>query len=204
MHDDMRALLNAYLDGELNGTRLQELELHLAGCEACREELKELRLVSELLQAAPAPEFMPAGRFASNLVLRLPRQTTRSLPPKPGALAWWLVPAGLLAAWFFVQTVFTLTGALIAAQLTGLLGQAAHWLSGGQETVWFAAVTSLFGSQAGPAQPALSLLNTLNVAGVNLLDGFLWQALIVLLYWSWLAVWWFRRRPRPMKMESAI
>ena len=87
MHDDMRALLNAYLDGELNGTRLQELDLHLAGCEACREELKELRLVSELLQAAPAPEFMPAGRFASNLVLRLPRQTTRSLPPKPGALA---------------------------------------------------------------------------------------------------------------------
>jgi hypothetical protein len=202
MHEEMRALLNAYLDGELNGTRLQELELHLAVCDACREELKELRLVSKLLQAAPEPEFMPAGHFASNLVLRLPRQATRSLPVKPGALAWWLVPAGLLGAWFFVQTVFTLTGALTAAQLTGLLGQAAKWLNGGQETVWFAALTSLFGSQAGPAQPALSLLNTLNVAGVNLLDGFLWQALIALLYWSWLAVWWFRRRPRPMKENA--
>jgi hypothetical protein len=204
MHENMRALLNAYLDGELNGTRLQEIELHLAGCEACQNELKQLRLVSELLQAAPDPEFMPASRFTSNLILRLPRQRMGNLPPKPGPLAWWLVPAGLLAAWFFIQTVFTLTGALTAAQLTGLLGQAAHWLNGGQETVWFAAVTSLFGSQAGPAQPALSLLNTLNVAGVNLLDGFLWQALIVLLYWGWLAVWWFRRRPRPMKMESAI
>ena len=54
------------------------------------------------------------------------------------------------------------------------------------------------------AQPALSLLNTLTVTGTNLLDGFLWQALIVSLYWGWLAVWWFMRRPRPMKMENAM
>ena len=116
---------------------------------------------------------------------------------------WWLAPAGLLAAWFFVQTVFTLTSAVTAAQITGLMGQAARWLSGGQETVWFAAVTSLFGSQA-PAEPALSLLNTLSVTGANLLDGFLWQALIVLLYWGWLSAWWLMRRPRPMKMENAL
>lgn len=204
MHEDMRALLSAYLDGELHGTRLMEMKLHLSACEACRNELKELRLVSDLLQAAPDPEFMPAGRFASNLMLTLPRRTRVDLPPKPGSLVWWLVPAGLLVAWFFVQTVFTLTDAVTAAQISGLLGQAARWLSGGQETVWFAAITSLFGSQAAPAQPALSLLNTLNVTGTNLLDGFLWQALIVLLYWGWLLVWWFIRRPRPMKMESAM
>jgi anti-sigma factor RsiW len=204
MHEYMRTLLNAYLDGELNGTRLQEMELHLAGCEACQNELKELRLVSQLLQAAPAPEFTPAGRFASNLMLSLPRRTTRSLSAKPASLAWWLVPALLLGAWFFVQTVFTLTDAVTAAQISGLLGQAARWLSGGQETVWFAAITSLFGSQVAPAQPALSLLNSLNVTGTNLLDGFLWQALIVLLYWGWLLVWWFIRRPRPMNMENAL
>jgi anti-sigma factor RsiW len=204
MHEDMRALLNAYLDGELRGTRLVEMKVHLAGCDACRNELKQLRLVSDLLQAAPLPEFMPAERFASNQGLELPRRTLRGLPPRPGSLAWWLVPAGLLAAWFFVQTVFTLTGALTAAQMSGLLGQAARWLSSGQETVWFVALTSLFGSQAAPAQPALSLLNTLNVTGTNLLDGFLWQALIVLLYWGWLSVWWLMRRPRPMKMENAL
>ena len=203
MHEDMRALLSAYLDGELHGTRLLEMKLHLSGCEACRNELKELRLVSDLLQAAPLPEFMPAGRFASNLMLSLPRRSGRELPPKPGSLAWWLVPAGLVLAWSFVQTVFTLTGVVTAAQMAGLLGQAARWLSGGQETVWFAAITSLFGSQAGTAEPALSVLNTLNVYGVNLLDGFLWQALIVLLYWGWLTAWWLIRRPRPMKMENA-
>ena len=65
-------------------------------------------------------------------------------------------------------------------------------------------MTSLFGSQAGVTQSALTLLNKLNVYGVNLLDGFLWQALIVLLYWGWLSIWWFRRRPRPMKVENAL
>jgi hypothetical protein len=203
MHEDMRTLLNAYLDGELHGTRLLEMKLHLASCESCRNELKELRLVSDLLKAAPAPEFMPVERFVSNLTLSLPRRTLRDLPPKPGSLAWWLVPAGLLAAWFFVQTVFTLTGVVSVADTTGLLGNAASWLGGGQETVWFAAVTSLFGGQAGGAQPTLSLLNELNVIGANLLNGFLWQALIVLLYWGWLFVWWLRRRPRPMKMGNA-
>ena len=204
MHEDMRALLNAYLDGQLRGTRLMEMKVHLAGCEACRNELRELRLVSDLLQAAPTPEFMPAGRFSANLVLSLPRRRLGEPPAQPGAEAWWLVPAGILAAWFFVQTVFTLTDALTAAQMTGLLGQAARWLKGGQETIWFAAVTSLFGSQVGAARPELSLMNTLNVFGVHLLDGFLWQALIVLLYWGWLSIWWFWRRPRPMKMESAM
>jgi hypothetical protein len=47
-------------------------------------------------------------------------------------------------------------------------------------------------------------LNTLNVYSVDLLDGFLWQALIVLLYWGWLSIWWFRRRPHPMKMKKAL
>ena len=203
MHEDMRTLLNAYLDGELHGTRLLEMKLHLASCEACRNELKELRLVSDLLQAAPVPEFMPAGRFVSNLTLNLPRRTLRDLPPRPGSLVWWLGPAGLLLAWFFMQTLFTMTGVITAAQAGGLLGQLARWFGGGQETVWFAALTSLFGGQAGGAQSTLSLLNSVNVVGVNLLDGFLWQALIVFLYWGWLSFWWLRRRPRPMKLGTA-
>ena len=136
MHENMRASLNAYLDGELHGTRLREIKLHLASCESCRNELKELRIVSGLLQAVPAPQFMPAERFASNLTLSLPRRTQRDLPPKPGSLAWWLVPAGLLAAWFFVRTVFTLTGVVTTVQMTGLIGQAANWLGGGQEAAW--------------------------------------------------------------------
>jgi anti-sigma factor RsiW len=203
MHEDMRKLLNAYFDGELHSTRLMEMKLHLDSCESCQRELKELRLVSVLLHAAPVPEFLPAKDFVSNLNMQLPRRSLRDLPPKPSLLAWWLIPAGLLGAWFFVQTVFTLTGVVTAAQLTGLFGQAASWLGGRQVTAWFAGVTSLFGAQASGVQSTLSVLNALDVFGVDLLKGFLWQAFIVLLYWGWLFVWWLRRQPRSMKKVNA-
>jgi hypothetical protein len=203
MHEDMRSLLNAYLDGELNGSRLRDVTLHIASCESCQNELKELRLVSDLLQFAPAPEFIPAERFVSNLNLSLPRQTQRDLPTRTSPLAWWLVPAGLLGAWFFVQTVFALTNLITAVDTTGLLGQAAIWLGGGQKTVWFAALTSFSGLQSNGLQTTLSLLNKLDIFGVNLLTGFLWQSLIVLLYWGWLSIWWIRRRPQSIRMENA-
>ncbi len=200
MHDDMRTLLNAYLDNELHGTRLLEMKMHLASCRECREELKGLRRVSDLLQAAPVPAFMPAERFVSNLSLKLERRTLRDRPPKPGSLAWWLVPAGLLVSWFFVRTVFTLTGMVTAAEATGLLGNTANWLGSGQQAIWFKAVTDLFG--AGAAQSTLSTLNEVSVFGMNLLSGLLWQAGIIFLYWGWLVVWWLRRGPKPMKIST--
>ncbi len=202
MHEDMRTLLNAYLDNELHGTRLLEMKLHLASCEACREKLKDLRQVSDLLQAAPVPDFMPAERFVANLTLNLPRRTLRDRPPKPGSLAWWLVPAGLMLAWFFVRTVFTLTGVVTVADATGLLGSAANWLNGGQQAIWFETAMSMFGGQADGAQSTLTTLNDVSIFGVNLFEGFLWQAGIVLLYWGWLAAWWLQRGPKPMKVTT--
>lgn len=203
MHEDMRALLNPYLDNELHGARLRELELHLASCEACQDELGKLRHVSERLQAVPVPEFMPVERFVLNLNMRLPRRTLHATPSKPGSLAWWLVPAGLLGAWFFTQTLFTLTNVVTAAQTTGMFGQVANWLAGGQQTIWFAATTSLFGGQVAGVHSTLSALNGLNIFGVKLIEGFLWQALLVLLYWCWLFVWWLRRRPSSVQIENA-
>jgi hypothetical protein len=74
---------------------------------------------------------------------------------------------------------------------------------GGQVTLWFAATTGLFGGQVAGAQSVLSWLNSLNIFSVNLLDGFLWQGLIAMLYWSWMVAWWLLRQPRPMKMKTA-
>lgn len=203
MHEDMRTLVNAYLDGELHGWRLLEMQTHLASCAACRNELSELRLVSNLLQADPAPELPLAERFVSQLTLSLPRPVPlRDRHPKPGSLSGWLVPAGLFGAWFFVQTVFTLTNVITAANMTGLLGHADRWLGSGQESIWFSAVTSLFGGQAVGAQPTLFLLNNVSVFGANLLSGFLWQAVIVLLYWAWLSIWWLGRGLQSMKIQK--
>jgi hypothetical protein len=202
MHEDMRAMLNPYLDNELHGRRLLEFESHLASCKSCQNELKELRLVSALLQASPEPEFMPADRFVSNLNMHLPRRNSYDLHSKPGSVAWWLIPAGLMGAWFFVQTVFSLTNLVTAAKATGMFGQAVAWLGGSQQTIWFSAATSLFGRPVSGVESTLSLLNGLNVFGVNLLEGFLWQSLIVILYWGWLLAWWLHRRSRTVQMEN--
>ena len=204
MHEEMRPLLNAYLDGELHGQRLREMETHLSSCPACQDELRQLRLVSEFLQAGSAPQAIPAERFISQLTLSLPRRPLQNRSSLPGSLAWWLIPAGLLGAWFFVQTVLTLTGVVTAAKLTGMLGQTASWLGSRQETIWFSTAISLFGRQATGPLPTLSLLNNTSLFAANLLSGFLWQAVIGLLYWAWLLFWWLRSSPRPAKMQNAM
>lgn len=214
MCENMHALLNAYLDGELHGQRLLEVKNHLASCAACRNDLQELHIVSDLLRAAPAPAFLPIERFVAQLILRLnaqdaalqlPRHSLRERAPKPAAWVWWLVPTGLLGAWFFLRTIFTLTIAISAADATGLLGKAGAWFTGGQpQEAWFVAITSLFGGQMSAAQQStLSLFNQVSVFGGDLYSGFLLQAMVVLLYWGWLAAWWFRHAPQPVKVTAA-
>ncbi|MDI6769887.1 MAG: zf-HC2 domain-containing protein [Anaerolineales bacterium] len=214
MCENMPTLLNAYLDGELHGQRRLEVKKHLVSCAACRNDLQELRTVSDLLRAAPAPAFLPVERFVAQLILRLnaqdialqlPRRALRDRSPKPDSWAGWLVPAGLLGVWFFLRTIFTLTTAISAADASGLLGQASAWFTGGQtQAAWFAAITSLFGGQMSAAQQStLSLFNQVSVFGGDLFSGFLWQAVVVLLYWGWLAAWWFRHAPQPARVTTA-
>ncbi len=132
MIEHVTDLLGAYLDGELHGLRLRQVEEHLEKCAACRKELAEMRHLSTLLQESyPVEAFMPADRFAANMVLRLsgqeesrrlPRQAGTAPSRKPLDFIWWLVPAGMLGAWVFVQAVFTVSSLVSTADLAGLFG----------------------------------------------------------------------------------
>jgi anti-sigma factor RsiW len=198
MCEDMRALLNAYLDGELSGWRLLQVQNHLASCASCREELRELRLVSDLLQAAPAPEFVPAERFVANLTLSLPRRPITSHLKRGPTLVWWLAPVALIGLWYFIQTVITLSGAVSLVAQSGLLAKGTAWLStGSQHTAWFSAVTDLFHGQAGTGTAStLSIADQVTLLGNSLLNQLFWQAVVALLYWVWMAAWWLRTRGR--------
>lgn len=204
MHNQLFPLLNAHLDGELRGTRLREMESHLADCAICRQELDDLRLVSDLVRAAPSPAFTPADHFASNLTLLLPRRPQRSQPSRVPSPAWWLVPAGLLGLWVFVQTVFTLANIVHAADLSGLLREVAPWLSEGQtQTAWFAATTNLFGLQMDAGQQStLSLLNQANIFGINFLQSLFWQAGLLALCIIWFLAWKAWGEPPPARIET--
>ncbi len=203
MHKDLFPLLNAYLDGELHGTRLGEMERHLASCEICRNELTELRRLSQLLRAAPSPEFTPADRFVSKLVLRLPRRAVRTPTRSAAQPSWWLVPAGLIFLWFFLQAAFTLTNLVHVADLSGLLGPSVPWLSAGApQTAWFAATTDLFGgSLSGGARTILSTLNGFEIFGLDLFQGLLWQAGLLLAGLAWFVLRQARGGTAPMKTE---
>jgi hypothetical protein len=56
-HDELRQLLGGYVLGGLDAHDRQRLEEHLAGCEACREELASYAPLPGLLrQAGPVPD----------------------------------------------------------------------------------------------------------------------------------------------------
>jgi hypothetical protein len=205
MHDEMRLLLNAYLDGELHGARLQQLQDHLGGCAECRQELAELRRLSTLLHEDPAPQLVPVDRFVANLTLSLPRRPAVERSRRPASWVWGLVPAGLLFAWIIVQAAFVLGAALSIAGRADLLGNASTMVSGvGEHSLWFDALSGLFGSQPGAPMAALSFFDQLGLVGSGLLAWVFWQAVIFMLYWAWLAVWWWNRRSRDPQGSAGV
>jgi anti-sigma factor RsiW len=193
MAEHIQEYLGAYLDGELHGWRLQQVEKHLAECQACDAELAELRSLSASLQATPMEgNFTPAERFAAQVLLQLPRQQKRPLGIQPAKIGWWLAPAAILSAWVFTQTVVIVSWLVWAGGQTGLFGTSHAWLAGAPlESLWVGTALSLFNGSLAGSQPTLSLAVNW---GQSFLIYSIWLAVLAALLWTWLAVWWFRRQ----------
>src|SRR5512145_1999017 len=119
--------LNAYLDGELKGTRIQQVEEHLAECEVCLAELETLERLSGLLHEVPAPEFTSPERFAARVSLRLPHEQKTIYRKKLLEVGWWMIPLGLLATWIFFSASFLMSDMLSALNNLGLLTGISDW-----------------------------------------------------------------------------
>ena len=79
-------LLDEYVDGLLGGKPRTEVEAHLAICAPCREQVQQLRALTDLLAAHAEPEYAPD--FTATVLAR----TTES------AWTWsWAWPAGAAA-----------------------------------------------------------------------------------------------------------
>ena len=208
MIEHVTDLLGAYVDGELHGLRLRQVEEHLAKCAGCRKEFTELRGLSSLLQkSVPMEAFTPADKFAANMVLQLSAQNARTNTPRQAASAqtqkplnwlWWLAPVGVLGAWVFAQAIFTLVSFLSTANAAGLLGNVTAWLqTAPSQSLWFSASMSLFGGQlSGTSKTVLDVLNDISVTGASLIIQLALQIGIALAYWAWLGLWW-RRKTAP-------
>jgi hypothetical protein len=193
--------LNAYLDGELNGARVNQVEDHLAECAECRAELEEMRGLSALLrETAPTGEFISTERFVSNLTLNLPRQPEHSQPRKILEVGWWLTPVGILGTWLFLQVTFLLSRLVLTASNAGLLGNTfASFKANPPQAFWLETLNRIFGNQPG----LISMLNRTELFVQHIEGAFFWQALLAIIYLTWLASWWFRQQNQLSNSETA-
>lgn len=190
--------LGGYLDGELSQLRLWRVESHLSQCAACQAELDELRRLSALLlESPPAEDITAPERFVAQVGLRLPRRPEQPASQRALEVGWRLVPAGLLGAWAFVQTVFIVAGVVQVAGWMGLGGDfAARWLPASQGALWLSELFSI-SAAASLSEVAVIMLRLLSNGGPlgwTVTSFLLLLVVIGLLYWSWLASWWVRRQ----------
>lgn len=195
MDEHVTEWLGAYLDGELHGERLQRVRTHLLTCTICQEELESLQRLSDLLQEMPAAaDILPADRFVPQVLLRLP---SRPQPMSNRILitSWRLVPAVLLAALVFFQTVWVVNGLALLAGLTGLFGTTFTWLepvsTQGAITEGIAFLLNAIPGHTG--QVLIEVLNGGEWLNNTILIPLSIQISLMLLFASWLASWFASR-----------
>lgn len=191
MSNHVTEWLNAYLDSELKGNRLQQVEEHLAACEVCQDELDSLQSLSGLLQESPLPEFPSPERFATQVNLLLPQKRTSTPESRLFELGWWMIPVGLLAVWVFISTAALLGDAVNAAKNLGLLDNTtASFISAPSES---ADVTSTLGQFGMLQGNSLQWAETTESFTRGLFPQVVLQVLVAFLYLTWIAVWWARQ-----------
>ena len=191
MSNHMTEWLSAYLDGELRGSRLHQVEEHLAACEACRAELQSLQGLSAALHEVSAPEFTSSERFAAQVNLRLPHELPKASKRRVQEAGWWMIPVSLLAVWVLINTSAVVGDVISAAKELGLLNSVPAWLipASSSGAIWSGTLGQL-GILSGDG---LEWAETTEAFTRNTLPQLTWQVSIALLYLGWIAIWWARQ-----------
>jgi hypothetical protein len=184
--------LNAYLDGELNSSRLPQVEAHLSDCQVCQAELESLQRVSGLLHEVPTPEFTSPEQFTAQVNLRLPHQHAVPLENRVLEIGWWMIPVGLLGTWIFIGTSFFISDILSAANALGLLSGITDWMAFGPSNgIYLSATLGQSGLLSGNS---LNWAESTEAFTRMSLPQIILQISIALLYLGWIAIWWARHQ----------
>jgi len=190
MSDHIIELLGAYLDGELYGRQLRNVEAHLAECESCAMELTSLKALSGILHDAPAVDYQSMERFISNVNLRLARRPGMPMHRKALEVGWRMIPVGLLLAWIFISTTSLVSNLVSAANEIGLLNTASSALfSGTAEEAYWSGTLGQIGLLSGESLYWAEVTESFSRTAIPEITG---QISIALLYLCWIAIWWAR------------
>jgi anti-sigma factor RsiW len=108
VHEEVSALLSAYLDDELTQAEAQRVRVHLEECGECREAFEEMKALREAARSIefPGPSREDIERLQRTLSVRGPR------------LAGWLLVVAAMVAWAGYAVWHFLTGPLDFGRLT--------------------------------------------------------------------------------------
>ncbi|MQL52538.1 DUF4349 domain-containing protein [Desulfofundulus thermobenzoicus] len=87
----IQELLSTYLDGELEPSRLSQIEAHLCRCPACRNQWEDLKAAMDMLR--DLPDIAPPANFSEQLKQKLKRRNLFS----PSRTARWFGRGGIFA-----------------------------------------------------------------------------------------------------------
>ena len=183
--------LNLYHDGELRGSRLHQVEAHLAECEVCQAELESFENLSAALHEVPASKLASTERFVSQVNLRMPHKQAMISKKQIFEVGWWMIPVGILASWIFFNVAFILGDVLSVAGSLGLLSGMSDWLASGPSNDVY--VSTTIGQLGVLSGNGLNWAETMETFTRMSLPQITLQVSIALLYLGWIAVWWARR-----------
>ena len=106
-HDEIRELLHAYADDELDLVSAREIKQHLQSCHDCRQATEQIRALSEAL-TSDAPAYRASAHLRRNIRATLRREakeTERSFSP------WMIFATGAACALVLFAFVFSQTRA---------------------------------------------------------------------------------------------
>ncbi|MBX3112215.1 MAG: zf-HC2 domain-containing protein [Fimbriimonadaceae bacterium] len=96
----VRSLLSAFLDRELGGDQMIEVQQHLRSCTPCSDELESLRRIKQALSASPVVEPSEDLVRRTHAAVFSTRQKRAAKSPVPGLVA---MASALVAAFLAVS-----------------------------------------------------------------------------------------------------
>src|SRR5262249_27715213 len=102
-HEQIRELLHAYVDDELDPVNAREIQEHLNGCDGCRSAEKQIRSLRSVIKTATPAYLVPARlRKEVRAAVRREAKSTREI-----SLPWWMaITAFACALLLFAVALF--------------------------------------------------------------------------------------------------